>query len=76
MNRESWARIEDLFHQALQVPLPHRDQWLEFQCGNDKETLQQVKELLSADNEGHNPLEKEMRKAAAGVILQYFGRGA
>jgi len=76
MTPERWATIEDLFHQALTLPHSQREPWLEFKCQGDAEMLGYVRELLDADADGANPLEKNIRRAAAGLILQYFRKGA
>ncbi len=76
MTPERWAQIEDLFHKALAVPHAQREPWLEFRCEGDPEMLRYVRELLEADADGANPLEKNIRHAAAGLILQYFRKGA
>lgn len=76
MTTERWAIIEDLFHQALTLPHAQREPWLEFRCHGDPEMLRYVRELLDADADGDNPLEKNIRRAAAGLIVQYFRKGA
>ncbi len=76
MTTERWAIIEDLFHQALTLPHAQREPWLEFRCQGDPEMLRYVRELLDADADGDNPLEKNIRRAAAGLIVQYFRKGA
>ena len=76
MTPERWAQIEDLFHQALAIPHAQREPWLEFRCEGDPEILQYVQEMLDADADGANPLEKSIRRAAAGLIVQCFRKGA
>lgn len=76
MTTERWAIIEDLFHQALTLPHAQREPWLEFRCQGDPEMLRYVRELLDADADGDNPLERNIRRAAAGLIVQYFRKGA
>ncbi|MBL8174415.1 MAG: hypothetical protein JNK48_07090 [Bryobacterales bacterium] len=76
MTPERWSAIEELFHQALNLPHAQREPWLEFKCQGDADMLRYVRELLDADADGANPLEKNIRRAAAGLILQYFRKGA
>ena len=76
MTPERWQEIEDIFHHALDLPPDQRETWLELRCGGDAEKLQYVREMLDADADGANPLEKNIRRAAAGLILQYFRKGA
>jgi tetratricopeptide (TPR) repeat protein len=44
-----WARIEELFHQALDRPAAQRLGWLEQQCGGDAELRAAVLVLLEAE---------------------------
>jgi hypothetical protein len=76
MTSENWSILEELFHTALTIPHSERRKWLEFRCGENTELIRQVEELLKADNDGNNPLEKVLRKTAASWAKQYFERGA
>ena len=48
-NAGSWQRVEELFHDAVDLPASEREAFLARECGSDEELRRQVEELLSAD---------------------------
>lgn len=59
MTRERWQRIEQLFHDAVELPVDQRDAWLRVQC--DDETIRaEVAAMLAQDH-----LETNLRAAIA-----------
>jgi serine/threonine protein kinase len=49
---ESWKRVEELFHRALEVPPgAPRDAWLEAECRGDAALKQEVVSLLAHDGD-------------------------
>ena len=47
-----WKRVEDLFHQALDLPPAQRRAYLEERCDGDAEVLRRAEELLAASGSG------------------------
>ncbi|MEM7354640.1 MAG: serine/threonine-protein kinase, partial [Acidobacteriota bacterium] len=48
MDAESWRRVEELFHDALEQPAAERRAWLEAACADAPELQQEVESLLAA----------------------------
>ncbi len=57
-SRARWARIQDLFQQALELPAPARAVFLEGACGGDAEMQREVESLLAADGRAGDFLEQ------------------
>ena len=47
-DRENWKQIEELFHQALDVPSPQRKQFINERCGANESLKQEVVSLLDS----------------------------
>jgi hypothetical protein len=47
---ETWRRVEELFHAALEVPRERREAWLETRCAGDAALKQEVLSLLASDD--------------------------
>lgn len=54
MNPERWKKIQLLFERALELDQPARENFLKQECGDDKELLDEVISLLSADEKQHS----------------------
>lgn len=50
MDPQRWAKVQDLFHQAAELPAPERDAWLDRVCEGDAELRAEVASLLASDN--------------------------
>jgi len=48
MDRQRWAQLEELFHEASQLPSGERDAFLADRCGSDHELLHKLHSLLNA----------------------------
>ena len=46
--RGNWVRVKTLFAQALALPDAERDGWIATECGDDAETLAELRSLLAA----------------------------
>ena len=46
---DRWKRIEDIFHAALERPLPERDAYVAHACGSDEALRSEIKSLLAND---------------------------
>src|SRR6516164_4424650 len=49
---DRWSRIEEIFHAALECPLPERDAYLVRACGDDRTLRSEVESLLAHDSDG------------------------
>lgn len=47
--KERWARIDELFHAALERPVEQRSEFLASRCGGDTTLLRDVERLVDAD---------------------------
>ena len=46
-----WARIEQLFNEALTIPESERDAWLDARCASDTALRAEIASLLASDRE-------------------------
>jgi eukaryotic-like serine/threonine-protein kinase len=66
---ERWARIDELFHAALDRPAHERHAFLSSACGDDHSLLAEVESLLGADGSlGQRSLEAWVQAAAAARV--------
>ena len=49
MDRARWQRMQDLFHGAVALSQPEARGFLQTQCGDDQELMQQVLAMLRQD---------------------------
>ena len=49
MTAERWGRIEELFHSAVALSPPEREEFLHDSCNGDDELRSQVESLLEGD---------------------------
>jgi len=57
MSSERWNRIEEIFHAALERPLPERDTYVANVCGSDEALRSEIESLLAKDANGDNTLD-------------------
>ena len=55
---DGWSRIWEVFDRALEVDTPGRAQFLDEECGDDKELRREVQKYLTALHQGSNPLDR------------------
>src|SRR6266498_2230500 len=60
---ERWSRIEELFHQAADLPLRDRPALLDRMCDGDHELRREVESLLAADTPDDGLLEAAVADA-------------
>jgi len=72
MDAERWARIQDVFHRAADMPAVDRDAFLDAECGADDELREEVSALLDEDARGESLLDRDI----AHVAHEVLGRGA
>jgi serine/threonine protein kinase len=51
MTPESWRRVGEIFHQAVEVPTADRGRWVVSACDEDEELLREVNSLLRNDQD-------------------------
>jgi eukaryotic-like serine/threonine-protein kinase len=51
MTPESWRRVGEIFHQAVEVPTADRGRWVVSACNRDEELLREVNSLLRNDQD-------------------------
>jgi non-specific serine/threonine protein kinase/serine/threonine-protein kinase len=57
MNPERWARVEEIFQEALDCPPAERASFIEEQCGSDSELRAQIENLVGNHSTGNPFLE-------------------
>ncbi|HMU61219.1 MAG TPA: serine/threonine-protein kinase [Gemmatimonadales bacterium] len=63
-----WARIQRLFHDALEQPPADRRDFLTAAAAGDRALLDAVERMLAADAGGPSPLDRDLARVAAGVL--------
>ena len=58
MTPEHWARLEDLYHRALEVEKNERASFVRDRCADDPELRQELERLLAEDNAAESFLEE------------------
>lgn len=69
MNSQRWARIQDLFHQALACDESVRDVFLQQQCQGDSTLLADVQSLISCHQTPHQLWEHDRWDAGLKVLV-------
>jgi len=72
MDAERWTRIQELFHQAAELPTAEQAAFLDAECGGDLELRDDVFALLEEDARGASLLDRDV----AHVANEVLGRGA
>ncbi len=57
MDAERWKRIDELLQAALRVPPEQQNEFLRRECGDDQESLEEVRSLLTAHRQAGSFLE-------------------
>jgi eukaryotic-like serine/threonine-protein kinase len=73
MDPERWARVQDLFHGALELPPADRDAWIEARLRGEipeeaRALAQEVESLLRLDESSVEILDGGVSRAARGVL--------
>jgi len=71
---ERWAKIEELFHRALESAPEDRARLLEDSCAHDPELRREVESLLSVAQNANGHLRQVVRGAAASSAFPLVGR--
>ncbi len=64
MDGVRWQRIQDLFHQAADLPASEQQAFLKTSCGDDSALLDQVRAMLDEDSRGSSLLDRGLAEAA------------
>jgi eukaryotic-like serine/threonine-protein kinase len=64
MPQESWPRINELFHAAIDLGREKRDQYLASACGNDQELRREVEDLIAAHEATESSMHTDFLRAA------------
>ncbi len=62
------AKIEEIYHQALEIPLAERDAFLRNSCGDNTELHKEINSLLSFDEQAKDFIETPPEDLAAAFI--------
>ena len=73
MSPESWRRVEELFHLALECPPERRSAFLDEACAGDDALRLEVASLLSNPDERESFLETPAARLAAGELIRQSG---
>lgn len=70
MDAERLQKIEDIYHEALDVPPAHRAEYVRDQCGGDEDIFREVESLLSfEENTSESFLDGSAGSLAAEMLL-------
>ena len=64
MDSARWHRIQNLFHDAVELPETQRKAFLEAACADDHEIVSQVLAMLDQDANGHSLLDRNLADVA------------
>jgi eukaryotic-like serine/threonine-protein kinase len=65
MTPQSWRRVGELFHQAVEIPTQHQLEWVQT-CSDDPEVRRELTSLLESDREAREGFVHD--KIKAGVV--------
>lgn len=68
MDRAQWDRIQDVFHQAVDIPAPEQAAFLASACGDDPKLLKEVSAMLREDARGESILDRDLAEVARETI--------
>jgi len=68
MEQERWEKVQDLFHEAAELPEKDRRPFLDANCFSDPSLLSEVLALLDADSKPASVLGKDVSEIASALI--------
>ena len=68
MDSERWERIQALFHEALDLPVPERAACLAKGSGGDEQLVAEVRALLDEDARGASLLDRDVSQVASQML--------
>jgi Tol biopolymer transport system component len=79
MNASTWARVKEVFQEALGLPASERPAWVRAACGDDRALRDEVESLLAtyerAGTFGENPAGEVVSALGADIGTAVLGRG-
>jgi serine/threonine protein kinase/Tol biopolymer transport system component len=71
MDAPRWHRIEEIYHEALDLPAEARAEFLERGCAGDRDLREEVEELLRKDSESHAVLDGHAWEHAVNMLASH-----
>ncbi|GMV09335.1 MAG: hypothetical protein AMXMBFR55_10690 [Gemmatimonadota bacterium] len=68
MDRARWERVQELFHQAVDLPVPDREAFLAKACGGDASLRAEVASLLHGDADDASLLDGDVGRVAVALF--------
>jgi serine/threonine protein kinase/tetratricopeptide (TPR) repeat protein len=68
MDSARWDRVQELFHQAVELPEGERRGFLQSQCGEDEALVGDVLALVEEDSRGSSLLDRNMAEVAHQLV--------
>ena len=70
LDSERWARVEALFHEAVDLPEAERASFLDASCGNDTDLRRAVQRFLEADSAGDGVVDGSLEDLAGPFLIE------
>jgi serine/threonine protein kinase/tetratricopeptide (TPR) repeat protein len=64
MDEGQWQRIQELFHETVELPATERISYLKSACGDDQQLFEEVSALLEQDARGTSLLDRDLAEIA------------
>ena len=64
MDESKWRRMQELFHEATELPGSEHRTFLRAACGDDEQLINEVLALLEQDARGGSLLDRDLAKLA------------
>lgn len=68
MDPNAFRKVEELYHEALELPSPERDDFVRSRCAGDPDVEQRLRELLSYDDEFNSLIDAPPEDLAAEIM--------
>jgi serine/threonine-protein kinase len=65
---DRWARVQELFHRAADLPAAERDALLAAECGDDERLREEVRALLDSDHRPDPLLDRDVAHVAEALL--------
>ncbi|HEX2931523.1 MAG TPA: serine/threonine-protein kinase, partial [Candidatus Binatia bacterium] len=68
MTPESWRRVGEIFHQAVEVPTADRGRWVVSACNENEELLREVNSLLRNDQDARAFVQERLKAGVEAFV--------
>ncbi len=68
MNKERWQQIQNVFHEAVELPQSDQVSFVKIACQGDDELLSEIMAMLEQDADGNSLLDRGLASVADGAI--------